>query len=555
MSQKRWFTLAKFFLDSGTEYFAAADVRHPNYLYEGRCENWGYIEKSIPSPVGPPEISHAKIRLADKDRKWRDLLTHQTAKRRLIELKFVKEGDSESAAVPFFVGEVVDVDFTPAAIEVELADHTYAWLDEEIPAFVIKENFPYVEPKDEGQFLCFVAGDLQTPNMSPPGPRGQIPCPHIGLVGGVDRFGYTIHTSTGPTAVYRHSTITVNKDDTSEWELVDPSEYNYTVQSPPIQVFDLDVTPQYIDFLEQQPDGTEIRADGGGINFRGPWDGLGDTNSDGSILPLQNPIDFFMNMAYFLTHKAGFPTEVVDVDETAALREQFRTGIGGSPSIIPLCAGVIYQPMTGREWLTWFLTSFNLDLYTNKRGLISLRFTPPTNPTRFLITEGHLIEGSTFIEHSPDPAINQVIYLFEEHPAEQLFQTWGVLNNDDDQLTLGGFVNSSPTMGRIARIEKEEVELHFVRDPVTAADTIQRRMEFMSLGSYRQEFQCPLAEVINEIELGDLIGITHKMGLDDGGYVNREAKVIGMTVHLDEMRMSFRTILRSPQSVTTPSSP
>lgn len=556
MAQDDWIILAKFFLDSGTEYFSAQNIRHPNYLYEGRALRWGFIEKSIPNPVGPPEISHARIKLTDKDRKWRDLLYAQTARRRLIELKILRAGESESGTSPFFTGEVIDYLFTADfGIEIELRDRTSAWLDEEIPATVIRDLYSYVDRKDEGGVIPIIAGSMRTEFQSPPGPLGQIPCPHMGIVGSpfeADRFGVALHPVTSIVAVYRRELLTVEDSTAGEWVLVPSAEYRITTET--FTAFNIELNPTYIDFSEPQPDNTEIRADVDGINFRGPWGTLSDTNVEGAPIPLKNPIDFFINVTFFLLHKAGISEDVWDTTEICALRELFRVGYG-SPPTIPECDGAIVQKCTGQEFLAWFLTSFNLDLLQKSNGKLTLRFIYQSNPARYLITEGRLILKETFQEFSPDPTINQTIYLFEENPAEQTWQTWGVLENTTDQMTLGFDSPLTSPPVRYGRIEKEEVELKFVRDPVTAAEVINRRLQFLSLGSFRQEFQVPLPPVLSQIELGELVGITHSMGLAAGGYVNEEVKIVGINVDLDNLLCTLRTIRRVPQVISIPSPP
>ena len=61
----------------------------------------------------------------------------------------------------------------------------------------------------------------------------------------------------------------------------------------------------------------------------------------------------------------------------------------------------------------------------------------------------------------------------------------------------------------------------------------------------------PLPEVYSLVQLMRSIGITHRDGMDVGGYTNKEVFVWGITMDLDRWLLRVKTILRIPQDMCT----
>jgi hypothetical protein len=553
LSQIKWLTVAELVLDSGTEYLSAERVRRNTspgqIIYQGTVQRWGYIEKSIPAPSGMPQISDARVRIADNLRKWRDLFIAQPARRRIMRIWEIPEGASIADYDPIYTGEVQNVVFPAAAIEVELRDITFAWLDEPIPAMAVSSIFPDIAPQDEGGFIPIIFGDVLSPEVSPANTQGVIPLPHIGWLLNddasaslVDRWAASL-TPVLSVTVFRRKTVSLNEDiDSPEWEEVDSSEYNITEQGitaedNPFGFGAFTIT--HVDFIEQQPEGTEIRADIQGIVARGAWGSL--APNDGLALSppesLKNPIDAFINMTYMVLAKAGISTDVFDKDHISDLWHTFE-------SLGLECNGAITQPMTAREWLGQFLPSFELTMFPKRSGLISLDFTqdpedispPPTIP---VFKEGkHILKG-TFEERLPEEVTTQLQYRWNYNNATGEFAS-GAIFDSDEQSQLNLPDENSPT-NIIDKIEKNVVDLYFVRDAATAEDIIQRRMDYLALGSFRQTFEMPLPETYDEIELTALCKITHSMGLGPGGYDEQTAKILKVTYDLDGLVVRLET--------------
>ncbi len=548
--QRKWLVLASLYLDFSTERFSDGNVRAPAYLFEGRVVSWGTIDRSIPVLPGLPTISDAKIRLADKDRKFRNILSRfsvETPLRKILELKIVREGDPESSAKFLYSGEVVDFSIGPAYVEFDIRDRHFGFLDIELDPLIRQEVFSYVSETDEGGFLPIIVGNCVTPATAvETAPLGQVPCPHMGFPSGRDggdRFGLARHPITALVAVYRRALITVDDESVSEWVLVDPSEY--TVQTETLTVGLVTYNPTYIDFFANQPEHTEIRADVLGINFRGAWGPLPAVSSPNEGDAISSFADFFISEMFEFFQQAGISESVFNTAKIAALWETFN--VNGLR-----CEGVIAKVITARDFISWFTTSSMTDFFEDNTGLLTLNLTDP-DPDPFApeIKEGYMILRESFFENAPDIVANQVVYKYVQNAADNFYASWKTADNLADQFVIG-FTDESGA--RIRREVKETVELPFVRDDATAALVASQRLRWQGLGSFRQQFQIPLHLAL-DFDLGQMVLLSHSQGLAEGGYDKKEAKIVGMTHDIGRMTTTIKTAMRVEIEVSAPEPP
>lgn len=541
--------LARFFIDSGTESFSNITVNHPSWVYEERVLKWGYIERSIPSPVGLPRIGDATIRIADTDRKFRDKFSFQSPRRRFVELKLVEEGTSESAADPIYKGEVQNVDFGPGYCEIELRDRTFAWIDEPFPNLINRVNYPTLAAGTDEAAMPIVNGECVSLEDFA---QGIIPLPHIGYdISTGDRYAAHLF-DLEDIAVYRRL------PDEGLFSAVDPADYNVTVVPREFAEFPgITFNVTYVDFLVEQVEGAEVSADIWGINNRDAWNGI---SAATTFEENRNPMNFFINMIHLFMLKAGVSDDVWDVDEIEATLVKFETILSGpsGPSRL-LCDGAFTQSITAREWLGQFLPNFELDLYQKKNGKLAVSYVEDTNPSRPLFTAGHDVEIQTFFETLAKPTVNQCRFHFQQNYVSGQFAANEIFDNEADQYALGDGVfdiygdpvtDPSGVPVRIPRYETEDFNLFWVRNIDTALFTVTRRMSFLALGSFRQTWTMDLLETNEDIELARLIGLTHFDGAELGtGYVNKELKILGLSTDLDKMKVNVSTILRVPQTI------
>lgn len=538
----KFFILGQLFLDSGTENVAVREIIHPDYVIEGRVLEWGYADKSIPVPSGLYQGGDMRVKFADTDLRWRDVVVEEPLIRRFLQLKIVQEGTSEAAVQPFVTMEIFDAETSAGAIEIFGRDITFAWIDELIPGLINRTNFPDLMDGIDEAFMPIIFGILESvPVGSPPSPQGVLKLPRMTLT----RWGVAQHPIEGVTAVYRKH---VDEGEFTIFPQGSPPEWDVVEE---VHVIDgLSYTLTFLDFAVDQDPGMEVRVDVHGANFRGNF---GSMTAVSGIGALQDFIDCGINLLYaFLRSETRIAR--FDVDSFAEARTTLATLIDDSPPTGYKCDGAITRSVTKREVLAWWLTSAEMDLFVNRYGQIAVNLTTETDPARPLFSQGpvfdpdsdnSLIVINSLRQRLANPHINRLRYNYALNyydPDE--FSKKNVFDNEADQLALGG--DASPPNPDII---EGTCEFRFVRDSATAAHVASRRMAFLALGSYRLEWQMPLPEVFDDLELAALVGISHRQGLSPGGYINKEVKVTGLTYDLDRLLCTVRGILRVPQEV------
>ncbi len=515
-SSRRWLVLGKFFYDSGTAYHAITPVQHPDYFYEARVLQWGFLDRSIPVPTGLSQVGDCRIRVADTDRQLRDRMRSETPRRRFIELRWVPEGGSESEFPPFATFEIKDMEFQAGDATITGRDVHFAWIFKKFPNLVNRTNFPdLITGLDEAQ-MPVITGIVvsRADNL-----QGVIPLPRISLT----RWGLAAHPIQSVIAIYRRYA------GEGIFTLVDTAEYTVT-QDPPQIIEGIEYNLTFIDFGTEQDYGAEIRADVEGINYRGPFFGMPEVFG----APLRNPVDFLINLLYvMLKTETEFPA--FNIQSFIHVRNQFESTIETSAGFLPYyCDGAITEILTCGEILTRFLTSFELDLYANRYGELELNITLGADPLRPLFDDTFRILRNSVRQRLANPTYNRLRYRFERNYAEDEWGSNEVFNNLPDQLALG-------------KIEEDTFDEWFVRDVFTAGDVCRRRAEFVALGSFRIEFDLPAPEVQNDIELAKLFEFEHY-----GALVNGEYKTTGITTDLDQFKTTLRGVLRVPQVIENP---
>src|SRR5262249_54147177 len=121
----------------------------------------------------------------------------------------------------------------------------------------------------------------------------------------------------------------------------------------------IDYTITYLQFVNPQTDGTEIRADVSGIDVRGAFGSLPPITGE-----LQNPVDAIINLAYYFT--LNVPRASVF---NAATFEAVRAVCEARGY---KCAGAVVEAVSPRQLLSDLCKCFLIDFYQNKDGEMAL---------------------------------------------------------------------------------------------------------------------------------------------------------------------------------------
>ncbi len=344
---------------------------------------------------------------------------------------------------------------------------------------------------------------------------------------------------------------------------IDPSEYNITVEDLIVDGYTYEMT--FVDFLANQ-NGARITANIKGLYFRPALGTIPAQGYDPLLNPsgipgeLHNPIDAFLNLMRLDCRKAlSF-----DDDGLSDLHDYFTAVdlVSGGTAAYD-CSGAITESETRRAILTKLLPDFMLDMFHNRAGEITLSFTKDNEDDKPLFSDRridgarNLILRESFFENDPSPIANRCSLPALRHYAANTWLWTGQYENFYDQAIAGipqrdesdVIITDGGEPVRDPRIEPIDVEFWFSRDSTTIYDVISRRMAFMTLKSYQQEFDLPTPEVIDDVELCKLLRLTHQAGLAAGGYSQVEVKIFGISFDLRGFKTTLNTVRRVPDVV------
>ncbi len=526
--QHRWLLGARLYLRSATQRVADDYIRTDSALYEGRVLDFGYIERSIAAPAGPPRIGDCQIRLADTDQRWRILLSTQTGMRRLIEIIRI----TDEAILGGF--EITNVTFGDGYVEVRGQDVLSKWLNKPLPMLGTRANFPWMIQGIDEFFMPIIFGNNFS---SGDNPQGRINAHHMGPTTlasspsvSVDRYCMSRHNLYGS-----HSSAIVYRKLRTDaaFAVVDPSEYAITAGE---SFFSNGQTwnATYLDFLALQAEDAEIRFDIEGIDTVS-IPGTGVSVSWDVFNELRNPV-------YFLTFVL---LDMLEGIGGAAIFTRWNTDsftevrdLCDGNSI--LCDGSITTQISAATFISRWCSSFGIDFFVNRHYEMQVALTlsedtgrPVLTDTLDFITVTPIAFNEAFNRWDYRSGLNTATGEWAQHDSYEIVADQTELGNVDYQ-------------DNTDVVEVQTVDLTYVQDTATAAATIRRRSAYERLGSQRVSFVCPTPRNFETLELATLIGVTHYGGIADGGWVSEEFKCLSLRHDLSSLQTTVEAVLRVP---------
>lgn len=373
-------------LDDGEVNLARKTINFKTVPFQARVIKYGTVDRSIAYPPGSLHSNDCTIELEDVDnvvRAWFDALTPL---RRLGEIIFEFEYNtnvigmrdfpvtpgsglgrtepiSDPLMKPLYTGEVIDVQFPPRKAVITLRDITTKWLERQIPKLITRDVFPNLPDDLESAFAPIILGRLQSVALANVGKQGVILCPYVDTV--LHRYCVARHTCYSVLAVYRKKRLD------RFFKLVSPSEYSvangvgYSINGI---IYDF----CFIDFTAQQEDGTVIHADVSGYNKR-----IDLGTEVVTVGEQRNPADAFINLLYFLLQDE-IRIDSYDAESFSNLRNKF-TSLGW------LCDGAITENLnvgldsgvTTGQAIGRLCSDFQTDIFMSNQGKITAKFYDP----------------------------------------------------------------------------------------------------------------------------------------------------------------------------------
>lgn len=519
-----WQAFAIFTLDASVLYLTSRPVFQSVITYEAKILSFSRIDRSIPSSAGLPQTADAILRIADESAEVRQLLTDESYRLRTVDIRLVNnEASPILNTPPIFSGEMISMTCEIAVTEVALTDRLFSWLDEDLPKLVTHETV-MMGVTFEPLFAPIIVGINEQPEGALQLER--IPATDIWVLAATPVESVVVFRRTSADDMYVE---------------IPSTDLLYEVTQVAVVVNGVSLNLSFIHLFDTQIESTEIRVNVHGINFRGAF---GDMPEVTGVGVLRNPIDFLANMSYFFLAKHGVaePSSLFATASLAILRERFE--FGPSSDLSAYCDGIIRETLTAREFLSRFLTSFELVVFQRQTGAevgkIDVAAIRDSDVDAMPVGEG-LIRN--FREYGGSKTINEVLYRYDLDHISNSFAAEQLYANSEEQRLSG--VGAGSPMARIGKASRETVDYWYVRDGSSAFKSVFRRLNFKSIGSHRQTFELPLPEVF-PIELARSFLVTHRMGLQFGGYRGREVKTLRTTYDLDNLVASVETIVLEP---------
>lgn len=200
-----------------------------------------------------------------------------------------------------------------------------------------------------------------------------------------------------------------------------------------------------------------------------------------------------------------------------------------------ICSGTLTESITYGELLTRLQRSSNIDIFADKNDRIAIHYTTDDEaPTVNLDDILRLYKG-TVSQQLAEPTFNRLPYKYNRQVAEDGTETW-------TEGTPYDLLADQEALGEI--VEDEPLQMYFVADAATALKVIERRAQYLDLDSFRFEAEIPLIPVLEQLELADLVAITHFGGIKSGGYVGEQFKVLELSMDVDSLKYHLKGIRR-----------
>jgi hypothetical protein len=522
----RTLMIGEFKLAGGTLFRAAKGIRHPERFYRGTVTSFGTIIRSIPIPAGLPQISDAQVTFADTDGELRVLMSADPPQNREVVLKVGDEGASEEVFQTIYTGVITHVTFPPGLARVFLRDISFQFLNEQSPNLLTRDNF-LPDPLWAKNLLGRTEGRFDETEIFSPIVFGVVNTENQDTKGAINAVRLDSTTFNLAQHPIPHGPVRLFRKDPQR------NETEFVEVTSGFSIVEIAKTIDGTDFIFTQAVFGSARSTG----YELRWDGEGMTD-DGTQFGtvVRNPIQCLRLYLVRIARRLPF----FDIDEIEFLKQTVITSevtTGGTVAGL-LCDGAIAQRMTHREAITRILTSFNIFLFSNKKGLLSPRYIGASDPNRPQVDDVQDIYLKTETHSLARPIINDINLQFFRTYSDQ---SW------DSQLT----VDDPSAITLLGRREKRDLKLFFVRDDFVADKVGRDFLQFSNPNSFRIVFDAPGHRRTQDIELGTLIGISSYSGPDPSGqgYDNLEFLIFKTEFNTDTKRVKVHAVSR----VTPPS--
>lgn len=503
------------FADSISTYYSGQESRFDGYAYIGKLISAGNISRNMQKSLGIFEASSVELIFADHDRSFAQQqglgipygsgtygAGRYGTKPDPYQFKgatvTVKMGDLSMHRLEYrtvMIGKIDEFGVDGFTYRVVVSDPLFSLPEFPDVGTVNETDFPNALPDHKGQPLPVCYGEHSVTVADDARDRGAWPTLYVDNTTNAKKFLVAGHHVEAIEEVYAIlggvSTLLVNVTD-------------YTAV-PAGTIAGENVA--YIQFTDAQFNAklTDVNGNLAVVvcNVHGKADAAGDL--------MTNPVDVIEDL---LNEYCGAPTlddgafdlaRTIAADRSYAVRGGYVDRVSTASVLQELCR------------------SFNMRLYQNIEGEVGINILAPA----FLLTERDfteqrdILQGSFSVDHEASiegaedsQIINHVEYLADFHYAKQKFFKSDIYKDDDSIAVFG---------------EKRLQLSASWADALSAFDVAQRVVFQFAQPVPHVNFRVPLSGL--NVDLGDLIGVSHAMGADGQALVDEVISILSHSIN------------------------
>ncbi len=510
--------LTHLYLDEGQENYSSHQITGTHHDHTGTVMQFGTIEKEVEIPCGAPRLADMSTVFSDHDQYWRRKFGNKTPRMRQQDFWLGPRGGQEHLFHRTAKMTVTNATFPPLQMRIEGSDQTAKWMARQLPSVINRANFPNLPSNVTEAFFPIVNGNVSSIGH---GGQGAIRCIHVDTVQ---------HRYTGNFGLISPDHINVYTKAPDE-ELFAITSSSYTLVEEDLIVNGVTFIVTYIQFSAALTEGTEVRADIGGLTDRGAWGTLPAVSALS-----QNAVDHIIDLLEYAKVVESEDVDFADYDLAS-----FQTVYDKFTALAYESDYTIAEPLTWQEVFTQLRTPFLIHMVPNNFDQIKLVLITDDDFTDAPVIDDY---NSTLLRSEvislATPTVNRYRYRRGRNPASDQWGAEETYDNLADQEELG-------------EIEQVEIDLHSVRGEQVALEVVAERSAWEDLQSHRIEFDVDTVSHLDKIELLKPFKFTHYGGLVEGGWVEEFFVPYYVGIDLTAFRTKVRAIRRQVVSVPRPS--
>lgn len=496
--------------DEGREGFSTHIVTAPSHGHEGKVIQFGTIQREVEVPAGPLRLADMRVVYSDNDRSFRRRFGAKTPRMRTADFLIGPVPGKESLYQRPGKMTITGATFPPLQMILEGSDLRFEWLLKPLPNVINRTNYPNLPAGITEAFFPFGFGSRSSD-------QGVIRCIHVDTV--LHRYTALFHPMESATVYTK----------TPEQQEFTVTPYGYTLVQDPLILDGRVNNATYIQFASALPEGTEVRMDFEGVNFRGGW---------GTLPPLEgvsrNLVDHLINILFYIKRLNEPEPDFSDYEVYSFANVRQKLEDRGW-----LADYIIDRSLTAQEILTQMCAPFIVHLVPNNNNQIKL----------VMITDDDFADAPTIDDDHGILLKSEVIYL--ANPTKNKYRyNYGAIPVDGQWASHGEYENTADR-DVLGKTEELELDFHSVSDQATADALIAERSLWEDHEAHRITCQIEAKKHLTDIDLLKPIKLSNYGGLAEGGWTDEF--FIPYSVSFDPSRLLFniaairRPLIQNPQ--------